>query len=74
MTYTHKSNHYRVLPNIGSEHKRRLAANDAAAQRPQSLSITDIGVERTSDVVDELRDFRAIDIARKSVTSGRGSR
>ena len=32
MRYANKANHYRMLPNIGSEHRRRMAANSAAAQ------------------------------------------
>ena len=50
MSYTHDSEHYRVLPNIGSEHRRRLAANQAAAESHSGPSITDVGVENTTDI------------------------
>ena len=48
MSYTDRSNHYRVLPNIGSEHMRRMAANKAAAEGHSGPAITDVGVESTS--------------------------
>lgn len=47
MSYVHRSNHYRVSPNIGSEHSRRMAANSAAAQGHSG--VTDAGAESTSD-------------------------
>lgn len=50
MSYTDETNHYRVLPNIGSEHKRRMAANKAAAEGHTGPAIADVGVESTSDV------------------------
>lgn len=50
MSYTHDSEHYRVLPNIGSEHRRRLAANQAAAESHSGPSITDVRVENTTDI------------------------
>lgn len=50
MSYADRSYHYRVLPNIGSEHKRRMAANKAAAKGHSGPAVTDVGVESTSDI------------------------
>lgn len=49
MHYNNRSNHYRVLPHIGSEHSRRLAAIAAAAEGPYGPAVTDVGVKSTSD-------------------------
>ena len=48
MSYRHHSEHYRVFPNIGSEHKRRLAANKAAAETQSGPGVTNVGVENTN--------------------------
>lgn len=50
MGYVNRANHYRVLHNIGSEHTRRMAANNAAAAVHLGSAITETGVEKTSDV------------------------
>ena len=50
MSYANRANHYHVYPNIGSEHGRRMAANKAAAACNLGPTITDVGVERTSDI------------------------
>ena len=50
MGYNNRANHYHVYPKIGSEHRRRLAANKAAAMCNMGPNITDVGVESTSDI------------------------
>ena len=50
MGYVNRANHYHVYPKIGSEHRRRMAANKAAAAFNVGPTITDVGVESTSDI------------------------
>ena len=50
MGYVDRANHYHVYPKIGSEHRRRMAANKAAAACNLGPNITDVGVESTSDI------------------------
>ena len=45
MNYANKANHYRVFPKIGSEHRRRLAANHRAAEGHLRPATTNGGVE-----------------------------
>lgn len=51
MSYASRANHYRVFPNTGSEHRRRMAANDAAAQGHIGPAVTDVDADGTSDVL-----------------------
>lgn len=39
-----------MFPNIGSEHRRTLAANKAAAESHSGPSITDVGVKDITDL------------------------
>lgn len=57
MNYAHKANHYRVIPKIGSEHTRRMAANNAAAETHLGSAITDVAVESTSDILQGQMNF-----------------
>ena len=50
MSYTNKSDHYRMFPNIGSEHRRRMATNHAAAESRLGPAITNVGEESTPDI------------------------
>ena len=50
MGYANRANHYHVFPGIGSEHRRRMAANKAAATSNLGPNITDVGIESTSDI------------------------
>lgn len=47
MGYRHSSDHYRVDPKTGSEHSRRMAANNAAAQCHSGSGTMDAGAHST---------------------------
>lgn len=50
MSYADSGSHYRVFPNIGSEHRRRMATNNTAAESHLRPAITDVGAGSTSDI------------------------
>ena len=50
MSYVSRSNHYRVFPKIGSEHRRRMATNRRAAETHLRPAGTIVGMESTSDI------------------------
>ena len=49
MSDVNRSNHYRVFPKTGSEHRRRMATNRRAAQAHLRPAATIVGMESTSD-------------------------
>lgn len=49
MNYVSKSEHYRMFPKVGSEHRRRMAANHAAAETLLRPSITNVCAKSASD-------------------------
>lgn len=51
MSYANRANHYREFPNIGSEHRRRMAANHVAAERHAGPATMDVGVGSTSNIL-----------------------
>ena len=57
MSYANRANHYRVFPNVGSEHRRRMAANHAAAEGHAGPTTKDVGVGSTSNILNSQMIF-----------------